>query len=101
MGVVDNSKQIYEIENVSITDSQKNYLESGLLALIFYPIDSNSKSSVWGYTSNYYVKNVIDSFVVEEAGEEFRDNILKITLTLKHSETNQTKTFTRFIECKN
>lgn len=101
MGVVDNLKQIYEIDDVPITDSQKNYLKSGLLTLIYYPIDSSSKSSVWGYTSNYYVKNVIDSFIVEEAGDEFRDNILKVTLTLKHNETGQEKTFTRYIECKN
>lgn len=101
MGVVDDLKQIYEIDDVPIKDSQKNYLESGLLALIYYPIDSSSKSSVWGYTSNYYVKNVIDSFIVERAGGEFRDNILKVTLTLKHSETGQTKTFTRYVECKN
>ena len=101
MGVVDKSKQIYEIDDVPITDSQKNYLKSGLLTLIYYPIDSSSKSSVWGYTSNYYVKNVIDSFIVEEAGDEFRDNILKVTLTLKHNETGQEKTFTRYIECKN
>lgn len=101
MGVVDDLKQIYEIDDVPIKDSQKNYLESGLLTLIYYPIDSSSKSSVWGYTSNYYVKNVIDGFIVEGAGDEFRDNILKVTLTLKHSETGQTKTFTRYVECKN
>lgn len=101
MGVVDKDNNIYNDIDPAVSEEQKKYLDEGLLVLIYYPIDSVSKPSVWGYTENYYVKNRITSFKVEKASDVYRDNILKITLTLKHSETAQEKTFIRYIECKN
>lgn len=101
MGVVDADNAIYNNIEPAVSDEQKNYLAEGLLVLVYYPVDSISSPSVWGYTENYYVKNHITSFRVEKASDVYRDNILKITLTLKHDETGQEKTFTRYIECKN
>lgn len=101
MGVVDADNAIYNNIEPEVNDEQKNYLDEGLLVLVYYPVDSTSRPSVWGYTENYYVKNHIISFRVEKASDVYRDNILKITLTLKHDETGQEKTFTRYIECKN
>ena len=101
MGVVDEDNTIYNNIEPAVSDEQKNYLAEGLLVLVYYPVDSTSSPSVWGYTENYYVKNHITSFKIEKASNVYRDNILKITLTLKHDETGQEKTFTRYIECKN
>lgn len=101
MGIVDADNAIYNNIEPAVSNEQKNYLDKGLLVLVYYPVDSTSSPSVWGYTENYYVKNRIISFKVEKASDVYRDNILKITLTLKHSETGQEKTFTRYIECKN
>lgn len=101
MGIVDADNAIYNNIEPAVSNEQKNYLDKGLLVLVYYPVDSTSSPSVWGYTENYYVKNRIISFKVEKASDIYRDNILKITLTLKHDETGQEKTFTRYIECKN
>lgn len=101
MGIVDADNAIYNNIEPAVSNEQKNYLDKGLLVLVYYPVDSTSSPSVWGYTENYYVKNRIISFKVEKASDVYRDNILKITLTLKHDETGQEKTFTRYIECKN
>lgn len=101
MGIVDAYNAIYNNIEPAVSNEQKNYLDKGLLVLVYYPVDSTSSPSVWGYTENYYVKNRIISFKVEKASDVYRDNILKITLTLKHDETGQEKTFTRYIECKN
>ena len=101
MGIVDADNAIYNNIEPAVSNEQKNYLDKGLLVLVYYPVDSTSSPSVWGYTENYYIKNRIISFKVEKASDVYRDNILKITLTLKHDETGQEKTFTRYIECKN
>lgn len=101
MGIVDADNAIYNNIEPAVSNEQKNYLDKGLLVLVYYPVDSTSSPAVWGYTENYYIKNRIISFKVEKASDVYRDNILKITLTLKHDETGQEKTFTRYIECKN
>ena len=60
-----------------------------------------SEPVAWGYTSNFYVKNVIENFEISKAGSEYRDNIFRISFDLVRKDTNQSKTFTRLIECVN
>ena len=106
MCIVDTSKSVfddYKIENFG------SELNKGELVLIYDEFDYRDKEGnvvtsepvAWGYTSNFYVKNVIENFKISKAGSEYRENIYRISFNLVRKDTNQSKSFTRLIECVN
>ena len=104
--IVDESRSVFDGYNIENFGSELN---RGELALIYDKFDYRNKEGnvvtsepvAWGYTSNFYVKNVIENFEISKAGSEYRDNIFRISFDLVRKDTNQSKTFTRLIECVN